>query len=201
MSKLDDINREIDRYASLLNKRIQRASAIWDETGIYTQALAKAATVAERTNPKYTGHGTPRLSRAKQPTIAKAKAVLRQYKSLYDCADLTAKQYNARVDYYRRRLTENTGVKMSRHSYEAFMAAQNSADLAHIDSEQLLRFFEILDRVPSGSRQYLPFDPRDNYSIHEYLASSSIPAEKLELYIQDEFEITDMSRYATTRYQ
>lgn len=201
MSKLEDINREIDRYAAMLNKRIQRASAMWDETGIYTQAVAKAAKVAERTNPKYTGHGVPKLSRAKQPTVAKAKSVLRQYKNLADVADLTARQYNERVDYYRKRLAENTGVKMSRRTYEAFMGAQNSAELSHIDSEQLLRFFEVLDRVPSGSRQYLPFDPRDNYSIFEYLSTTSIPAEKLELYIQDEFNVTDMSRYATTRYR
>lgn len=201
MSQLDDINAEIARYAAMLNKRIARASDIWDVTGIYTQALAKAAKVAERTNPQYTGHGVPKLSYAKQPTIAKARKVLNQYRYLSKKADLTKQQYNNRIDYYRKQLQAHTGVKMSRRTYESFMAAQNSAELSHIDSEQLLRFFEVIDRVPSGSRRYLPFDPSDDYSIYEYLSTTSLPAEKLELYIQDEFNVPNMTRYATTRYQ
>lgn len=199
MSELEKYNKEIARYAAMLNKRIKRASEQWDTAGLFYQGLSKSAELSKRTNPKYNPHGIPKLTAAKQPNINVAKNLLKQYKQLAERTILTQAQANAQIDVYRQRLKDNTGINLSRPTYKLYMEAQNSAGIEHISSEQLLRFFEVIDRIPSGSRQYLPFDPSDTYSVREYLESTSLPAEKLLIYIEDEFNHSSMQRYNTDR--
>lgn len=183
---LKNVNKEIRRLARLINDRVYRKELEIDETGLYTQAIARVAAHAETTAKNYNPR-KPRLSSARLPTLGQAMRRLEQYQMLENkTRTLTAKGV---AQWYEKRITEvnrRTGLAFSRKYYNMLLRLQHTAGNDVWASSQLVDFFGTLAAIPKSIKDKISIDLSNYDSIVKFLQSTSFPMDELREVI-DEF--------------
>lgn len=183
---LKNVNNEIRRLARLINDRVYRKELEIDETGLYTQAIARVAAQAETTAKNYNPQ-KPRLPSARLPTLGQAMRRLEQYQMLENkTRTLTTKGV---AQWYEKRITEvnrRTGLAFSRKYYNMLLRLQHTAGNDVWASSQLVDFFGTLAAIPKSVKDKISIDLSNYDSIVKFLQSTSFPMDELRELI-DEF--------------
>lgn len=183
---LKNVNKEIRRLARLINDRVYRKELEIDETGLYTQAIARVAAQAETTAKNYNPQ-KPRLPSARLPTLGQAMRRLEQYQMLENkTRTLTTKGV---AQWYEKRITEvnrRTGLAFSRKYYNMLLRLQHTAGNDVWASSQLVDFFGTLAAIPKSIKDKISIDLSNYDSIVKFLQSTSFPMDELRELI-DEF--------------
>lgn len=150
LNDLEQINKEIDRIANQLNKRLNRLKSAYVKTGeesfvLGAYSLEKAAYSTGGICANATNQTAKQFSRSKSPSIAEGKKRLKkllEVEAKKSTSITRIKQSNQkRYDTFNQRLRKITGdssLELSQEEYNEMIDALNRLDTNSYDSEQVL---------------------------------------------------------------